>query len=360
MAACRLAMVGSRGHYGIVLRELPDLPEVELVGVCAGGDTAAPLLDWCSRNGRAPAQFPEYSGLLTDCRPDVVVICGPFEQHAKMAVAAIERGIHVYIEKPAALTFPELQALREACAARPGTRLVAMMQYRYAPGFFTAWKLIRSGAVGDVRLINTRKSYRLGNRPAYYHDRATYGGTIPWVGSHAIDWIAWLCPVRFESVSALHSTACNGGNGSMERAAACQFMLEGERIATVSIDIFRPESAPSHGDDWLRVVGTEGVLEARSHELRLINGSTDGSQAFPLETPPRPFADFLRYTRNEGTPLIDTQATLDVTEACLLARQAADEGRTLRFGQQDFLRKPSARPENFGVAVDGCCREDRC
>src|SRR5207244_10593595 len=114
---------------------------------------------------------------------------------------------------------------------------------RYDPGFATARRLIAEGAVGDVRLIDARKSYKLGKRDSFYRERSTYGGTIPWIGSHAIDWIMWLGGAAIESVTAQQSASHNDGYGTMERSAVFQFRLAGERFVSVSIDYLRPESA---------------------------------------------------------------------------------------------------------------------
>ena len=53
-----------------------------------------------------------------------------------------------------------------------------MMAKRYDRGFFAAHSMIARGAIGRVKLINVRKSYRMGKRPAFYADRSTYSGTI--------------------------------------------------------------------------------------------------------------------------------------------------------------------------------------
>lgn len=335
MSTIRLAMTGTRGHHGIVLRELPSLPAVQLVAAAVGGDTVEPILEAFGRRGAPPPQaFDEHAAMLDAVKPDAVVVCGPFERHADMCVDAITRGVHVYTEKPAALSLAELERLRAAANAHRDVRVVGMMQGRYAPGFHTAWRLIRDGAIGEVRLIDARKSYKLGRRPPYYHARDTYGGTIPWVGSHAIDWVYWMCGgaderVAFESVTAHHHTDPLARVGTMERSAACLFSIAGGRVATVSIDVYRPESAPTHGDDWVRVVGTGGVIEARPDSVEMISG-TSGGQVSP-SCDRTPFADFIADMSGGPPGLITTRDTLDVTEACLLARQSADERRTVDF-----------------------------
>lgn len=327
----KLAMIGTRGHYDAVLGELPRLPGVRLAGVAAGScdDSGEPIVKWCSENGYSPTVMRDWRAMLDVVRPDVVVVCGPFEFHAAMCVDAIRRGIHVMVEKPAALTLEDLAAVHGALRARPEVHLAAMMFSRYTPGFYTAWHLIRDGAVGDVCLMNARKSYKLGKRPAYFHDRATYGGTIPWVGSHAIDWVLWLGGRKVKSVYATHSAAHNAGCGTMERSALCHLALCDGRAASVSIDLFRPDAASTHGDDWIRIVGTRGVMEVRPASVTLVNGDNDGTTPVPVSCDRAPVQDFIDHVIGRREALIDGEATLDTTMACLLARQSADESRVI-------------------------------
>lgn len=331
MADKKIAFIGARGHHSVALRELERMEGFEVNAVSPGGDDDKPLIAWCEQHGQSPRRFENYVDLLDQSPPDVAVVCGPFARHAEMSIAAIERGIHVLCEKPVALTFADLDRLRNVCRDRAQVLFAGMMFSRYDPGFFTAWKLIRSGAIGELRLINARKSYKLGNRPDYYHRRENYGGTIPWVGSHAIDWIQWIADKPFMSVYATHSVVANGGNGSMERSAMCQFSLAGGLAASVSIDVFRPENAPTHGDDWARFVGTEGVLEARPESVYLINRDNDGSKSVLAASDRFLMQDIVEHIAGGRNCLIDTASTLALTDACLRARQSADENRVVEF-----------------------------
>lgn len=349
MAVGKILMIGSRGHYNYALRALPDLPSVRVAAVAPGGadDPVAPLMKWFDEHGQQPPVHEDWRRMLDQVKADAVVVCGPFELHAEMSIAAIERGLHVFVEKPAALTFEDLERLRKVHLANPKVHLAGMMGIRFDPGFYTAWKLIRQqGAIGDARLINARKSYRLGKRPAYYHDRATYGGTIPWVGSHAIDWVLWMSGQPIKQIYATHSSEENSGHGTMERAALCQFELAGGRSASVSIDVFRPENAPTHGDDWIRVVGTRGVVEARNNSLHLINESNDGSKPVGVASDTNVFRDFVDHIDGRRPGLIDARQTLVLTEACLLARQSADERRLIAVGSDRSLGFVQHPPES--------------
>jgi len=250
--------------------------------------------------------------------------------HADMCLEAFRRGMAVFCEKPVALTPADLARLRSA-HADSGVHFAAMMGLRYDPAFFTAWRAVRDGAIGAVRLIDARKSYRLGQRPAFYHRRETYGGTIPWVGSHAIDWIHWFSGAPFRTVYGAHSTRHNRDHDQLELTALCQFTLGDEIFASASIDYLRPPRAPTHGDDRVRVAGTEGVIEVRGGAVYLINDHADGEQTPACECPRQIFCDFVDQVRGRSEALLDAADTFAVTEACLLARQSADEGRQKSF-----------------------------
>lgn len=334
----KLCMIGVRGHNGYVLDGLPLMPQVRVVGLSAGTgeDSVDPLATWCAEHGHTPEVFDDYRAMLDACEPDVVSVCGPFERHVEMCVAAFQRGIHVFCEKPVAITLAGLDELRAAYTEAveqhvPRLHFAAMMGLRYDPAFYAAWRAVRAGRIGTVRLINTRKSYKLGERDAYYCSRETYGGTIPWVGSHALDWIAWFGAQPFRRVYAAHSTAHNRGHGDLEVSALCQVTLADEIFASASIDYLRPGSAPTHGDDRVRGVGTEGVIEVAQGAVSLINGEAEGVQHLTPHCDRQIFRDFVvRVT--EGRPaLIGPEDAFAVTRACLLARQSADEGRVIDF-----------------------------
>jgi hypothetical protein len=141
----------------------------------------------------------------------------------------------------------------------------------------------------------------------------------------------WYAGDRFESVFATHSRQFNAGHGTMESTATATFTLAGEVFAQVSMDVLRPDRAPSHGDDWARIVGAEGVIEVRPNELRLINSQNDGSTPLPVNCDRTLLTDFLNHLDGTARALIDAPSTLRLTEACLLARQSADEHRVIEF-----------------------------
>lgn len=321
----KLCMIGCRGHYGIVLDDLPALPEIEVAGISSGcGDAVSPLKEACAKLGRSPAEYGDWRRMLDELRPDIVCIDGPFELHAEMCEEALKKGIHVVCEKPIALEIAGLRRIERAFTEAGGVHLTAMMNLRYNPAFLSAWKAVKGGAVGKLKSIYTRKSYKLGKRSDFFKSRPSYGGTIPWVGAHSIDWTCWFSGSKFKTVRAIHTCEDNSGNGALEVAAQCQFTMENGVMALADIDYLRPAGASTHGDDRIRVAGTKGVVEVAGGRALIIDAA--GERELEPVQGGSVFVDFVRQIQGRSASLIGAGDVFAVTEACLLARESADNG----------------------------------
>ena len=324
-------MIGSTGHVGYVLQDVP-YSNVDIVGVSPGSDGEGidGLYSKVKEFSPRCQVFTDYHSMLDELRPDLVVVACQFGDLAQVIIEALSRNIHVFAEKPMALTLEELIGVRQAYSEAK-VHLAAMFGIRYHPSFLTAWEQVRNGKIGYVRLISAQKSYKLGDRPAFFRKRETCGGTIPWVGIHAVDWVHWFSGERFVSVFASHSRLCNQGHGDLEVAASCHFTLTNEVAASITIDYFRPESALSHDDDRLRVVGTDGIIEVKDGHVYLLNADNDGQESLPFVAERGIFADFVAQIRGLGQCLVSAEDSFYDARAALLARQSADENRLLYF-----------------------------
>lgn len=330
----KVCIIGGSGHYQYVLAGLAEA-RASLAGYAPGvdGEKLDKLETALQGAGIDARRFGQWQAMLDELRPDVVVVNTWFGACAAISMACLRRGHHVYAEKPLATTLDDLRSLRAVYDEGLGAQLGAMFGLRYVPAMYSAWRHVSAGDIGAVRMVGAQKSYRLGHREAFYHARDTYGGTIPWVGAHAVDWVRWFAGTGFERVTALHSTTGNRGQGDVEVTAACLFAMHGGVIGHVSLDYLRPDSQRRHDDDRVRVVGTDGVLEVRDGQAWVWrNGETD-AVPLPLQAPPQCFADFVAGLRGQGS-LVSADDAFAVTEACLLARQAADAGGTASFSSQ--------------------------
>ena len=326
----RVCIAGNSGHAATVTRALPRLPQVEIAGWCRAwkGEPMTEVLEDFDKLGLTPPEYPNWQTMLDQANPDVLVVDGLFSDHEEMTCEALARGIHVYCDKPLALTLEGLAHVRRA-AEQSSAVLWAMQTARYDPWFYTAKCLVDEGAVGEIRLLTAQKSYRLGQRADFFRHRSLHGGLIPWVAIHGIDFIRYLCPKPVLSVFASHSTQANCGYGDLEVTSQVMLTMAGGVCAQVSADYLRPANAATHGDDRVRAAGTDGVIEVRGDQVWLINADNDGSAPVPLRSCPMIFEDFIYTLEGSGTGLLDLEQSLEDSRLALLARDAADQNRVL-------------------------------
>jgi predicted dehydrogenase len=325
----KLAMIGDRGHVGYVYHSLPHLPDLAVAGLCAtGSDSAKPMEERVAALGHKPAIYADWRRMLHELRPDFVCVGGPFELHGPMCIESLRLGAHVFCEKPVVMNLAELREIEAILAEHRELRLQGLLGMRYDPTYLAAHAAVRKSEIGKVRLINARKSYKLGERPDYYKSRSTYCGTIPWVGSHMVDLIYCFAGAGFASAWASHTSEGNFNHGDLEIAAQCQFVMANGVLADCSLDFLRPQAAPTHADNRLRIVGSEGVVEVDNEQVTLTNAS--GVRKLPLGEEVRIFEAFVRNHTPPGVAALDNTATIEVARACLLAQESARTGQVVR------------------------------
>lgn len=306
----KIAIVGGSGHYRYVLEELKNHTLLGIAPGIMGEDLGKLQKALAKREIEAPV-FDDWKKLVKDA--DVAVVNTRPDKNAIVSAYCLERNIHVFSEKPLAVTMEQLQMLGKA-AEKSKARISAMLGIRCSGWYRTVKKAVER--IGTIRLINAQKSYKLGVRPDFYKNKNTFGGIIPWVSIHALDWILDLTGSKVTAIGADTNNDHNCGNGDLEMTALCQLQLEGGILASVSADFFRPEGAPTHDDDRIRIVGTEGVLEYMAGKVTLTD--KNGVTELPLEPGEDVFRLFLEDTG------ITPQDSFYVTELALNLNEAAE------------------------------------
>jgi len=126
--------------------------------------------------------------------PDVVVIATSHDQLAPAAVAALDAGAHVLVEKPAGIGVGDVDRIA-AAAARAGRVARVGFNHRFHPAIAQAITTARSGRFGDVLFLRAR--YGHGGRPGYDREWRAIperggGGELTDQGMHLLDLSHWL------------------------------------------------------------------------------------------------------------------------------------------------------------------------
>ncbi|GAA2626280.1 dehydrogenase [Paractinoplanes durhamensis] len=132
-----------------------------------------------------------------DDRPDVVHICTPHDQHVPIAIEALERGIHVLLEKPVAHTVEEAAKLVVAASEHPAQRIGICLQNRYNRSSQAARDLLSSGSLG--RIYGGSATVLWHREPNYYSSKPwrgikarSGGGVLINQAIHTLDLLEWL------------------------------------------------------------------------------------------------------------------------------------------------------------------------
>ncbi len=172
----RVVLAGAHGHGRTHLRNLGRLARsgaVTVVGVCdlvpVSPDALAGLGD--------PRQSRDLAELLVRTRPDITIICTPIHTHADLAVAAMEAGSHVLLEKPPAPGRAEYDRIART-AERTGRACQVGFQDLASAALPAITRLVDDGVLGDLRGISGACAWV---RPMRYFTRS------PWAGRRALD-----------------------------------------------------------------------------------------------------------------------------------------------------------------------------
>lgn len=303
--AVGVALIGSQGHQVSV-------DEVEVGG---GRVVARDDLD-----GTSPAEAVERARniALTDGVELVSVCVEPRAMQVGVALAVLDAGRAVLIERPVAVRLEDVEWLRSVARAA-GLRVWERATTAFDPLYRRARDLVRAGAVGEVVLVTAHRSYPWADwrNP----DESVSGGLALQSATYGIDAARLMIgrPVRTIRVS--DTTHGEPRGATLRMAAALTVEFEGGAVASVAADYLNPPNGP-WGRDELRVLGTRGTLslDAVTREMRWVDSAGEHGEVVPPgeATLLRDILDALREGRDTD-PAADS--TLDSTASVLRAFQ---------------------------------------
>ena len=138
--------------------------------------------------------YHDYKDLLADKEIDMVFITTPDFFHEEMAVAALEAGKHIYLEKPMAISIEGCDRILKT-AMRTKSKLYIGHNMRYFPVVLKMKEIIDSGVIGEVQCGWCRHFVGYGG-DAYFRDwhseQKNTCGLLLQKGAHDIDVMHWL------------------------------------------------------------------------------------------------------------------------------------------------------------------------
>ncbi len=276
----RMGIIGagkiSRSH----IQAISGNPDIELVGIAEIFPEA---------RERAAAEFgvpvfSDHQELLDAARPDYLTICTPHYSHGPITLAALEAGVHVFVEKPIAIEAAVAQQCIELAASR---NLVLGVNYvrRLIPNYQRMAELVHGGFIGDLihATMICAKRYRT---MAYHRSgawRATWagggGGVTVNQAPHDLDFLLWVLGVPERVVADLRPL-CQAIEVE-DNASAIMHFANGGNCTFHASNIVIP------GRESFTVVGTKGTITLENKKLKAVFLDTDIRQAL-ADVKPQP------------------------------------------------------------------------
>ena len=208
--------------------------------------------------------FNNYQALIDSGIVDAVLIATPTMSHFEIAQYALEKNIHVLLEKPIGLSAYEGEKL--VASAQPGTQFALMLNQRTDANYVKIKQIVDSGVLGKI----TRTNWTMTNwfRPEIYFQasdwRATWkgegGGALVNQCIHNIDIFQWICGVPVAI------------NGFCEFGKYHDIEVEDEvtayfRYANKATGVFVASTGEAPGVNRFDVIGDKGSLHFDSGKL---------------------------------------------------------------------------------------------
>jgi predicted dehydrogenase len=269
---------------------------------------------------------------------DAVIVSSTPNVHYAQARAALDRGLHVLIEKPMTFTAHEARELVEI-AAKKKLQLLVSCPWHFTAHGIEARRLIRSGALGKIKMIsvlmtnpvdkllrgiNTTPTHGMENvyiepRKGSYNDPAIAGGgQIYCQVSHAAAYLSFLTGLRPAEVYARFDR--DGSPNDIYNVLSVT--LEGGALASIASTGATPLSERNYE---VRIFGSEAILQLELwrgtmtmidfNDKRTEFAPIDASGIYPSHAPCLNFIDTLLGKATNGSPGELGLASMEIIEA---------------------------------------------
>ena len=326
MAPLRWGLVGTARINRAVIPALKASARNRLVAVASRTQAGAEAYakEWGIERAHG-----SYEGLLADPEVDVVYVSLPNALHAEWATRAVQAGKHVLCEKPLCLRAGDVDAL--AAAARTAGVVVAeAFMYRHHPQTARVVELVRSGALGRLRLLRGSFSFTLTRPHDVRLDPALGGGALWDVGCYPLSHARTVLGCEPRS---LYGAAHIGPTG-VDMSFAAQLLFPGDVLVQFDCSFEAPHRAV------MEIVGEEAALTVLQPfkpgdgaVLLLQRGDVAETEPVPraglYEGEVEDLADAVLEGRPSRVSLADSRANVAAIEALLAS---ARENRPVTLG----------------------------
>lgn len=309
-------------------------PAVEVAALC---DIAAQKRSHAQRHYPGIPVVEDAAIVIDDPSIDIVSIASFDDAHAAQVMRALDRGKHVFVEKPLCLAVEEFRAIKGRLTDNPKLRLSSNLILRASPRFIDLRQRIGEGGFG--RLFNIEADYlygRLEKLTAGWRGRIPDYSVMLGGGIHIIDLILWLSQGRVAEVVAAGNGIASAGSQFRGRDLATALLtFESGMIGKVSAN-FGCVYPHFHR---LVVYGTEATFENGLDAGRLWRSRDPAhapeklASAYPGAAKGDLIPSFVDAILGKGAAAVTEQEVLAAMAVGLAIDRSLAEGRKVRIAE---------------------------
>jgi predicted dehydrogenase len=184
------AIVVGYGYMGQIRRGLVDkLAGLELVGICDQFMTVEDIGVECPH-------YTDYIRAIDQAQPDIVFVCTPNRYSPEVCVYALERGCHVFCEKPPGRNLSDVHQIIAAENEHPGLKVMFGFNHRHHPAILEAKAIVDAGRMGKILWLKGvyGKSGGADFEQSWRNDPSVSGGgRLLDQGIHMLDLFRFFC-----------------------------------------------------------------------------------------------------------------------------------------------------------------------
>ncbi len=214
---------------------------------------------------RAVASFDD---LLSDDSLHLIASAAVPSRRGALGEAVMRAGKDYFTDKAPFTTLQQLASARAVCEATGRRYFVYYAERVHNEAAWLAGEMLAAGAIGRVLQVVALAPHRLakGGRPAWFFDKAAYGGIITDIGSHQVE--QFLTYAACADATVNFARVENFGHPDTPGLEDFgEFSLTGDNGASFysRVDWYTPDGMPVWGDGRTFVLGTAGSLEVRKY-----------------------------------------------------------------------------------------------
>ncbi|MCC4311078.1 inositol 2-dehydrogenase [Carnobacterium maltaromaticum] len=285
--------------------------------------------------------YANYAEMIADSELDAVAIASPSGYHCQQINAALEKGLHVYSEKPIGLDLEEIQATMDVINRHPKQIFMLGFMRRYDDSYRYAKELVEAGELGELTVVRCYGIDPSSGMESFvkFAGASNSGGLFADMSIHDIDLVRWFTKAEVAKVWAIGKNAAYPELDQVNELETGAAMLQ---LTDKTMGLLVAGRNCAHGYHVeMELIGTKGMLRiANFPEKNLVTVLNSNGVVRPCSQDfPERFAgafitemkEFIECILTEKQPEVTSYDGLQATKVALACKESFEKNQLIEL-----------------------------